>query len=165
MKYLTLVRHAKSSWDKAGLDDFDRPLNQRGLKNAPEMGKRLTDAGYIVGCIVSSPALRAISTAEMIAKELNFDPQQIIEKAEIYEASLHTLVNIVLGIENNLSQVMLVGHNPGFTLLCNYLSNANIDNLPTCSVAQLQFDVNVWGDIKEKSGKLIKFDYPKKITN
>lgn len=161
-RILTLVRHAKSSWKNDDLKDFERPLNSRGLKNAPEMGKRLLEKGYAVDRITSSPAARAIATAEIIASELGFNIKKIEKNAQIYEASLATLIDLVSCLDNNCHRVMLVGHNPGFTVLCNYLSNANIDNMPTCSVAQIQFDTDGWESITDHSGKLLEFDYPKK---
>ncbi len=161
-RVLTLVRHAKSSWNDANLSDFERPLNSRGLKNAPEMGKRLADENYLVDSIISSPAVRAITTAEFIASEIEFNIQKVDRNEKIYEASLNTLIDLVAGLDDNLHRVMLVGHNPGFTVLCNYLSNAEIDNMPTCAIAQIQFDINSWESITEHSGKLLDFDYPKK---
>jgi len=159
---LTLVRHAKSSWNDSGQSDFDRPLNNRGLKNAPEMGKRLSDNAYRVVNIISSPANRAISTAKIIAEEINFDIQNIVLNEHIYEASLGTLFKLIEQLDDQVNSVMLVGHNPGFTALCNYLSNARIDNMPTCSIAQIKFELDSWKLVSEHSGELIDFDYPKK---
>jgi phosphohistidine phosphatase len=160
---LTLVRHAKSSWNNDSLSDFDRPLNNRGLKNALEMGRRLADASYAVQNIISSPAVRAITTSSIIATEIGFDTKQIVLNDGIYNASLDSLINIVSNIDDRVSSAMLVGHNPGFTSLFNILSNAKIDNMPTCSVVQIQFDKDTWASITEHSGKLIDFDYPKKV--
>ena len=160
---LTLVRHAKSSWNNDNVCDFDRPLNNRGLKNAPEMGRRLADASYAVQNLISSPAIRAITTATIIAKEIGFDAKQIVLNDVIYDASLESLINIVSNIDDRVSSVMLVGHNPGFTSLCNILSNVIVDSMPTCSIAQIQFDEDAWASITEHSGKLIDFDYPKKV--
>ena len=162
-RILTLVRHAKSSWKDDDLSDFDRPLNDRGLKNAPQMGHRLANANYDVEQIISSPAVRAITTATIIASEIGISAQQIVKNAEIYEASLNALISIVTSLDDNFSRVMLVGHNPGLTVLCNFLSNARIDNMPTCSIAQIKFDVDTWNSITEHSGELIEFDYPKKL--
>ncbi len=141
-RILTLVRHAKSSWKDDDLSDFDRPLNDRGLKNAPQMGRRLANANYDVEQIISSPAVRAITTATIIASEIGISAQQIVKNAEIYEASLSALISLVTSLDDNFSRVMLVGHNPGLTVLCNFLSNARIDNMPTCSIAQIKFDVD-----------------------
>lgn len=159
---LILVRHAKSSWKHEGLSDFERPLNNRGFKNAPEMGRRLVDENLSVETIISSPALRAITTAELIADEMAFNIRKIEQNEQIYEASLTTLIDLVSGLDNNSHRVMLVGHNPGFTGLCNYLSDARIDNMPTCSIAQIHFDIDRWDSISEHAGRLVDFDYPKK---
>ena len=158
---LTLVRHAKSSWNDANLSDFERPLNKRGLENAPDMGRRLHAANYSVDRIISSPATRAITTAEFIASEIEFNFQKIERIENIYEASLSALVDLVASLNDNLQSVMLVGHNPGLTALCNFLSNAVLDNMPTCAVAQIHFDIDRWNSITKHSGKLVNFDYPK----
>lgn len=161
-RMLTLVRHAKSSWNNDGLQDFDRPLNNRGLRVAPEMGQRLAREKYNAETIISSPALRAMTTAQIIAEEIGFKVDLISLNADIYEASLDLLVNLVTHINESFNSVMLVGHNPGFTVLANYLSNAKIDNMPTCSIAQIKFTAESWSAISEHSGELIGFDYPKK---
>ena len=161
-RILTLVRHAKSSWNNANLSDFERPLNSRGLKNAPEMGKRLVNARFKVDVIISSPAVRAITTAEFIASELGYNFQKIKREESVYDASLNTLLHLVSSLDDNVHRVMLVGHNPGFTMLCNYLSNAGIENMPTCSIAQIRFTENSWQSITEHSGELLDFDFPKK---
>lgn len=159
---LTLVRHAKSSWNNDDLQDFDRPLNDRGLRVAPEMGQRLADKKYNVEAVISSPAQRAISTARIIAKEIDFNVDQISLNQDIYDASLGVLVDLVNNLCESLQSVMLVGHNPGFTVLANYLSNAKIDNMPTCSIVQIKFNASSWDAVSEHSGELISFDYPKK---
>ena len=161
MRVLTLVRHAKSNWGDPDVHDFDRPLNDRGFKSAPKMAKHLAKSSYTVNAIISSPAKRAITTAEIIAKEINFEG--IEQNIEIYNAATNTLISLVRLLDDKLNKVMLVGHNPGFTHLCNYLSNAEIDNMPTCSIAQIQFDVDRWKDISEHSGTLIEYDYPKQL--
>ncbi|MFK7816036.1 MAG: histidine phosphatase family protein [Gammaproteobacteria bacterium] len=160
--FLTLVRHAKSNWNNDDLQDFDRPLNDRGLRVAPEMGQRLARKSYNVEAIISSPALRAMTTAQIIAEEIGFKVDQISLNEDIYEANLDVLVNIVNQFSESFNSVMLVGHNPGFTMLTNYLSNAKIDNMPTCSIAQIKFTSNAWSTISERSGELVGFDYPKK---
>ena len=159
-RVLTLVRHAKSSWGDSDMHDFDRPLNDRGFTITPKMAKRLADANYVVDAIISSPAMRAITTAEIIAKEIRHDVVE--QNIEIYNAEINALLALVNSLDDALTSVMLVGHNPGFTMLCNYLSNSRIDNMPTCSIAQIQFDADSWKAIVEHSGKLIDFDYPKK---
>ena len=158
---LILIRHAKSSWDQVGLQDFDRPLNKRGLKNAPDMGQRLKKKGFRTDIIISSPANRAFTTASLIADQINYDRNKIIQQDVMYDASLKTLIKLITTLDDNSYRVMLVGHNPGFTHLCNYLSNAQLDNLPTCGIAEIKFNVDTWNNIAEHSGELINFDFPK----
>ncbi len=159
---LTLIRHAKSNWDDTSLRDFDRPLNKRGFKNAPEMGKRLARKNYHTDIIISSPAVRAITTAEIIASEICFDSNNILRETAIYEAGLDVLVNVVASIDDNYRHAILVGHNPGLTYLCNYLCDAQLDNMPTCSIAQIKFNTDTWKEISKHEGELVDFDYPKK---
>ena len=159
-RVLTLVRHAKSSWGDPEVHDFDRPLNERGFKSATKIARRLAEANYTVDAIISSPAKRANTTAEILAKEIKY--KGIEQNIDIYNAAIDTLLVLVSSLDDNLNSVMLVGHNPGFTILCNYLSSARIDNMPTCSIAQIQFDAGSWKAITEHSGELINFDYPKK---
>ena len=160
---LILVRHAKSSWAEAGLTDFDRPLNDRGLKNAPEMGRRLAKVNFAVDTIITSPATRAMTTAKIIAKEIGFDVKRIIQNEDIYGASINILLDLVRNLDEQDNKVMLVGHNPGFTVLCNRLCNVRIDNMPTCSIIQIQFNIRSWENITEHSGEITDFDYPKNI--
>ena len=164
MKYLYLVRHAKSSWDFPELTDFERPLNKRGKKNAPEMGLRLASRDLKLDAIVSSPANRAITTAKAIAEQLEYTLGDIIEDESVYHASGSTLIEIINQFSETWKTVMLVGHNPGFTDLANYLKEPDyyISNVPTCGVVAIEFTTNNWGDITKHSGRMLFFDYPKK---
>ena len=158
---LTLVRHAKSGWDDPGLTDFERPLTQRGLRNAPMMGQRLANTGCQVDIIISSPAVRAATTADMIAEEIGFDRNLILRKHSMYVAGLATLLEVIMQIDDCHRHAMLVGHNPGITQLCNHTCAASIDNMPTCGIACIEFDTQRWEDTVRKKGRLVEFDYPK----
>jgi len=160
-RILYLVRHAKSSWDDARLKDIDRPLNKRGFRDAPNMGKRLYEAGVQVQMILSSPAKRAYTTASLIACEIEYDSRKIIIDDDIYEATTRDLLNIIHELDDTLISVMLVGHNPGFTALANYLTKEYFDNVPTSGIVAISFSSS-WNQIGRNSGKLIFFDYPKK---
>ena len=118
MKTLVLVRHAKSSWSDPSLDDFDRPLNKRGERNAPEMGRRLGESGLQPDIFVSSPANRARSTAEIIAKELDYPADNIIYHGDLYHASPGDLLEAVRSLGDNIETAFLFGHNPGITSNC-----------------------------------------------
>lgn len=162
MKRLILVRHAKSSWKDASLADFDRPLNKRGKQDAPMMGQRLADRGIVPDCIVSSPAKRARRTARSVAEALDYPEEDILFEETIYEAGIPDLLWVVRDLDDSDDEVVLVGHNPGFTDLCNLLSGEAIPNLPTCAVACIAFALCSWDQIGPQTGELVFFDYPKR---
>ena len=164
MKTLYLLRHAKSSWKDASLEDFDRPLNKRGLKNAPLMGKVIKKRGLSFDRIVSSPALRAITTANLIAGKLDYPEQDIRQLKNLYGASVDELLECVQGLNNKDTRIALVAHNPGLTDFCNYLSGEAIDNLPTCAVAVIEFDLDDWQAVYRDSGRLALYEYPRMYT-
>jgi len=159
-KKLYIIRHAKSSWNDEMLNDFDRPLNKRGKLNAPFMGKRLKANGIMPDIILSSPALRAKTTAEMIAKEINYAKNIVFDK-EIYESSASALHEILTKVDDKYSTLFLVGHNPALNMLTeNYVNFSQ--NIPTSGVVEIEFDCDKWTDINAENAKLISFDYPKK---
>ena len=164
MKYLYLVRHAKSSWDFPQLSDFERPLNKRGKDDAPEMGLRLASRNLRLDSIVSSPAKRAITTARAIAGGIDFQLDHIVEDESVYHAGYPDLLDIINDFPAEWKSVMLVGHNPGFTDLANFLKEPDyrIGNVPTCGVVAIEFATNQWTNIKKHGGRMLFFDYPKK---
>lgn len=162
MKTLYLNRHAKSSWENISLSDFERPLNKRGERDAPLMGEILREKIKAPEVIYSSPALRAITTAHIIAAKLEFNINNIIEKQKIYDSAISDILRIVNSTDDKYKRIMIFGHNPTFTMLSNYLSDKSIDNIPTCGFVQIDFDVSKWNDIEGRTGKLILFEYPKK---
>ena len=165
MLQLTLIRHAKSSWDDPALSDFDRPLNKRGMKNAPLMGKIISKRGLVFDRIVASPALRAITTAHLIAGKQGFPEQDIQQRDELYDASVDELLDCVHSLDNQYASIALVAHNPGLTSLCNYLSGESIANLPTCAVAVIEFDLDDWRAVYQDTGRLVLYEYPRKHTD
>lgn len=162
MKTLILIRHAKSSWKDPTLPDLKRPLNKRGKKNAPEMGKRMFKRRMIPDLFVSSPAKRAMVTAKTLAEEVGYRVSSIEMEDKIYEGGVTELLEVIWSLEDKFSKVALVGHNPGFTELSNYLAEAGIENVPTCGIVEMEFEVASWRDIGTDPGKLIHFDFPKK---
>ena len=165
MLYLTLIRHAKSSWKDASLSDFDRPLNKRGRHNAPLMGRVIQQRGQAFDRIMSSPAERAITTARLIAAQLDYPEHDIDQIDELYEADPAQLLQWVQMLDPHLSRVALVGHNPGLTQFCNELSDAGIDNLPTCAVALIEFDVDDWRAVDNGLGRLVRLEYPRMYSS
>src|SRR3972149_550177 len=122
MKRLYIIRHAKSSWDNSNLQDFERPLNARGERDAPFMGQKLAERGI--------------------------------------KPDLKTILKIIQNIDDTKNDVMIFGHNPCFTHLANYLSDANVDNIPTCGVFCVEFDIKSWREVAEGKGVYKFFDYP-----
>lgn len=163
MKRLFIVRHAKSSWDYPELDDYDRPLNKRGKKNAPEMGQRLAHRQIMPEGMITSPAKRAADTAKLIAKEISFSSKNIQEEPLFYLASIKNMIAVLQSVPNDIETLMVFGHNPGLTDLANFLSGADIYNIPTCGIAEIEFKISSWNEIEKESGNLNSIDYPKKI--
>ncbi len=162
MKTLYLVRHAKSSWKQPDFRDYDRPLNHRGERDAPFMGNLMFEKNILPDIIISSGANRAITTAKTIAETINYPLEDLIKEDSIYESSAGQLLDLINSIDDSNSSAMLFGHNPGFTMLSNYLSDRRIDNLPTCSYVRIEFNTDSWKNVEIGSGKLIEFEYPKK---
>ena len=163
-KTLILVRHAKSSWDSPGLDDRERPLNERGKKDVPRMGKFLSDKGIRPGLITSSPAVRARKTAEGIAKELGFKKSEVRIDERLYTFDEDALLRVIWGLDDGLDEVMVVGHNPAVTALLNRLTRAGVDNVPTCGAAVVEIRSGSWAGADDGRGSLVSFDYPKNIS-
>jgi phosphohistidine phosphatase len=166
MKTLYLVRHAKSSWKQASLPDRERPLNKRGLRNAPEMGLRLKQKDAQVERIISSPAARAIATARLIASEINYPLEQIKQDERLYFTSFTALLELIRQLPASVSGLMLVGHNPDMTALLHLLCRSAIANdiadMPTCAIATLQFDTD-WVELEVGQASLVEYDYPRKV--
>jgi len=162
MKTLYLVRHAKSSWKYPNLDDFERPLNKRGSKNAPFMGKILKNLKVTPDLVISSPANRAAMTARIIADKINYPLDKIRYSETIYEVSANVLIHFIEQTDDAVNKVMVVGHNPALTDLANYFGGKLISNIPTCGVFCVDFDISSWAKISEHCGKLKFFEFPKK---
>ncbi|CAN5577424.1 histidine phosphatase family protein [soil metagenome] len=161
MKTLYLLRHAKSSWEEVHLKDFDRPLNKRGRNDAPLMGKVLADKNIKPQLIISSPAVRALTTAIIVAKELQYPQDNIIREKRAYLAHPHELLNIIQKTPQDINELMLVSHNEGITELANLLSPNQIENIPTAGIVSLSFNCASWLEINKKNAKLNLFDFPK----
>jgi phosphohistidine phosphatase len=160
-KTLIFMRHAKSDWSVPGQKDFDRELNSRGLSDAPRMGRRLFEIGVKPDLIISSPALRAKLTAEMVAEQLKYDTDRIQWDEEIYESSVRTLLGVVNRLDDKLNTVIIFGHNPTHTYLSEYLTKEVIGNIPTAGAICIEFAFDSWKLVSEGTGKMKWFEYPK----
>jgi len=161
MKTLFLVRHAKSSRDDPSLPDRDRPLDDRGKMDAPKMGKRLAKRDVKPDLLVSSPALRALTTAQLIAEEVGYKRKDIVVDDRLDASSPDDLLAVIRALDKKLDRVMLFGHNPEFTDLAHRLSSQIID-MPTGAVAEFSFDTKAWSDVGEVEPAKAVLDYPKK---
>ncbi len=161
MKTLFLIRHAKSSWDHTALPDKDRPLNDRGRRDAPKMGERLAKRDVKPSLILSSPAVRALRTAEIIAKKLDYRRKDILVNERLYAVEADDLLDVIHQLGDKVERVMLFGHNPELTELAHRFAG-EITHMPTCAVAELTFDARSWSNIGKIKPAKVALDYPKK---
>jgi len=163
MKTLIVVRHAKSSWDDPGLSDLNRPLNDRGERDAPMMAKRLKDRGLTISSIVTSPAVRARTTCNVFVDLLGFPKDQVKEVKELYHAGDEIILSVVKKLADQAQDVaLLFGHNPGVTEFVNNLLEEDIDNVPTAGVVCCKLKIEKWNDAEWGCGEMEFFDWPKK---
>jgi len=160
MKKLILLRHAKSSWKDASLDDFDRPLNRRGKKDAPIMAHKLAMRKIKIDLIISSPANRTNETAKIFANILGCE-SEIIFDDKLYEGSYKEILKVINLIDDKYQNVLIVCHNPGITHLVNYISDYFIENISTSGVVGLSTNSS-WENINEKGCSFLFYDYPKR---
>ena len=144
------------------MDDFERPLNKRGRKNAPFMGKVLKKLKVAPDVVLSSPANRAAMTARIIAASINYPLENIRYNEAIYEFSESALIHGVKRIDDAVNKAMVVGHNPAINGMANYIADQSISNIPTCGVFCVELDISSWTKISEHCGKLKFFEFPKK---
>jgi phosphohistidine phosphatase len=136
-------------------------LNDRGKRDAPRMGERLAKRDVKVDLILSSPASRALATAEIIAKELDYNPKDIVVDDRLYPGAVDDLLNMIHKLDHMLDRVMLVGHNPTLTEVAQRLSS-EITAMPTCAVAEFTFNTKSWPDVGKDTLAMVALDYPKK---
>jgi phosphohistidine phosphatase len=165
LRRLTLVRHAKSDLGLPGQQDWDRVLNRRGQQDAPEMARRLRERKLRPDLILTSPAVRALSTASIMARELKVPVDRIAQDERLYLAEVKAILAVVRELGGDARHVMLFAHNPGITDCANELSaGERIDNMPTCCVFTACFAVDDWSQLERNSGVEAEFDYPRNLA-
>ncbi|WP_347157332.1 SixA phosphatase family protein [Pontibacter chitinilyticus] len=161
MKKLYILRHAKSSWKFEGLSDHDRPLNKRGRSDAQLMGQELASRGIKPALVIASPAVRTLTTATLVCKELDFAPADIVADERVYAASKDDLLEVVREAPAEVDTVLLVGHNEALSEFANMLSPESLASLPTAGIVALQFNCDSWYDVNPDNAEFLFFDFPK----
>lgn len=160
MKTLFFIRHGKSSRDDESLSDSERPLKPRGEKDAGMMAKIIRKRGIVPEQIVSSPAKRALDTAKIFSSFLDYGKKKIEVNDLLYFGGAENIFNVIRRFDNEHKTVFIFGHNPDFTELANRFSEKKIDNVPTCGVVGVEFNVASWKDVSSSNGQLTFFDFP-----
>ena len=161
-KYLSLIRHAKSSWGDASLADHARSLNQRGQHDAQRMGEVLQEQGIVFDALLCSDAKRARQTLALLNEQLKVDEDIIHYLGELYCASVPTLIELIHAVDNQKNNIGIVAHNPGLEDLATMLSGDR-ETFSTCSVMQIGFDINNWSEVNKGKGKRLLFLSPKTV--
>jgi phosphohistidine phosphatase len=165
VKDVCFVRHAKSSWDHPGLRDYDRPLEARGLRDAPAMASRMRDMNLVADYIITSGANRALTTARFFQKEFNLPEARFVIQDRLYEAAMETVFDVLRTAPDDARYVYVFGHNPTFTWVANSLAGVHIDNVPTCGVVHAQMITHTWKKFKPEHAGFIGFHYPKQYAS
>ena len=163
MKTVFVIRHAKSSWEFPELTDSERPLNKRGRRDAPFMANMLSEQGVSVDKIVSSPALRALTTAIYFSKKFEIEKENILVNPEIYEAYTGTILRLFQEFDNDWDTVFIFGHNPAFTDVLNHFTESYIGNLPTCGIGKIVSPVSDWKEFSPDTANLQITFFPKQF--
>ena len=161
MKEILLVRHAKSDWGHEFLHDIDRPLNRRGYEDAYRMSIAFKKKYKLPDLLISSTATRAISTAFIFARTFQFPEKNVLLNQSIYESSESNLLEIISSLQQEVTSIMLFGHNPGLTNLINKISDMELVNLPTCGIVSLSFESEHWKNITKQTGHFSFSEFPK----
>ena len=159
---LFIIRHGKSSWDHEGLQDIDRPLAMRGIRNAGEMAERLLKKDLVPQLILSSPASRALNTAMIMSKSWGIKAENLQITDSLYMAYLSEIDQVIGGVPAKIKNLAIFGHNPSFTAYANKFLELPLDNLPTAGVVIVTLESENWGEIGRKHVKGTYVDYPKR---
>jgi phosphohistidine phosphatase len=159
---LTLLRHAKTEAQHSGQEDWDRVLEPRGQKDAPEMARRLRERKLKPDLVITSPAVRALTTAQIFMRELHLPASKVQQDERLYLASPKVLKEVIRELGGKAEHLMIVGHNPGLTEFADRVSaDREIDNMPTCAIYTVEFEIKDWSELEWDSGVNAELDYPK----
>ncbi len=161
MKQVLIIRHAKSSWTNTFTGDFDRPLNDRGHKDAPRMAEKMKTRGVSIQAFLSSTANRALSTAIYFAEAYGSTKKDILLYPELYHAPELVFYKILKTIPSEIVTAAVFSHNPGITEFVNGLTETQIDDMPTCGIFAIQVECDHWTDFSTAKKSFWFFDSPK----
>jgi len=162
MKTILLLRHAKSSWKEEGLRDHTRPLNKRGLRDAPRMGALIEEQQLRPEMILSSSAVRAIRTAEAVAEVCGAE-MPLVKHEELYLATSAAYIETTRYLAESFHRILLVGHNPGISDLLNQLTGCDA-LMPTAALAQIELPIEKWNALSlQTAGRLVALWRPKEL--
>lgn len=162
-KKVFFIRHAKSDWESGFIHDIERPLNERGTRDAPIMANRLKQKINSDILLISSPAKRALTTAYYFAETLGILKEKVLVKDTLYNTSLVDILECIRSTPE-ASTIALFGHNPELTILVNLSKTMEpISNIPTCGIVEISYNVASWKEVGLNNGEVLSFDYPKKI--
>ena len=163
MKKIYLVRHAKSSWETSGINDHERPLNERGISDAPLMAKKIMDEYEIPQLLIASSAKRAHQTALIFAEQFGKSKESVMVEKNLYHADIEELLSCINGVDNEVDHICIFAHNPGITYFANIVCEANIHDVPTCGILIMESDIPTWQGIEASDIKLNAFIFPKMV--
>lgn len=164
LRNICFVRHAKSSWENPQLADIDRPLSKRGERDAPFLASKMVDLQITADLIITSPAVRARTTARIFADAVELDSSCFIVNDMLYGADVTEIVKMVQGIDDKYKSIFVFGHNPTMTIMANCFAGVDISNVPTCGVLQAKTMVSGWKDWSPEVSAFVGFYYPKQYA-
>jgi phosphohistidine phosphatase len=165
MKTLYLVRHAKSSWSHPGLTDFNRPLIDTGIRRNRKIIRYLNEKSVSVDLIITSPAVRTLETAKLIAAGINYPIENICKEPVLYEAGLHDFLDVIYDTPDEINSLMVVGHNFTITHVANFFLGPEIEMLPTSGLVGISFDTEHWGGLASAMPKRLFVVFPKMLKS
>ncbi len=163
-KKLFLIRHGRTAERAVDMKDIDRPLTLEGIQNASKMGRFFLLNNMSPDSIMCSTAIRAKTTAELMAEQMNYDTSKIYVNDKIYEASARTLLQIVNSIKEEFGTVFLIGHNPSISFLSEYITGEEIGDVTSCGVIKIKFKDKSWAEIDSGNGEFEDYYYPEIIS-
>jgi phosphohistidine phosphatase len=164
LRNICFVRHAKSSWEDPGLEDRHRPLSKRGERDAPYMANKMMELQIQPELIITSPAVRARTTARIFADAANLEPRHFVVNDLLYGADVAQIVELIQSIDDGINSIFVFGHNPTMTIMANCFAGVDIDNVPTCGVLQAKTMVSSWKDWSPEVSAFVGFYYPKQYA-